>query len=126
MLTITKPEGNLFKDRFVSLQHRALIEPRAPVMYVTSLSRLPLANIGSIALKSAEQKLSSTKSTRGRGLNKGFLVILPSSICIDRIVRFALHFDFPDSHSLLSTIQLRISLKGGVCLPEYLRKYKVR
>lgn len=34
MLTILKPEGNLFKDRFISLQHRALIEPRAPVMYV--------------------------------------------------------------------------------------------
>ena len=27
-----KPEGNLFKDRFTSLQHRALIEPRKPVM----------------------------------------------------------------------------------------------
>ncbi|KAL7409945.1 ribosome biogenesis protein Nop53/GLTSCR2 [Mrakia frigida] len=26
-----KPEGNLFKDRFTSLQHRALIEPRKPV-----------------------------------------------------------------------------------------------
>ncbi|KAH0831325.1 P60-like protein [Lanmaoa asiatica] len=27
-----KPEGNLFRDRFVSLQQRALIEPRAPVL----------------------------------------------------------------------------------------------
>jgi hypothetical protein len=29
-----QPEGNLFRDRFVSMQHRALIEPRAPVMCV--------------------------------------------------------------------------------------------
>ncbi|TCD63424.1 hypothetical protein EIP91_005425 [Steccherinum ochraceum] len=27
-----KPEGNLFRDRFVSMQHRALIEPRVPVI----------------------------------------------------------------------------------------------
>lgn len=27
-----KPEGNLFKDRFLSLQRRALLEPRAPVL----------------------------------------------------------------------------------------------
>ncbi|KAJ3574894.1 hypothetical protein NP233_g1464 [Leucocoprinus birnbaumii] len=27
-----KPEGNLFKDRFLSLQQRALIEPRVPVV----------------------------------------------------------------------------------------------
>ncbi|WWD22696.1 hypothetical protein CI109_107189 [Kwoniella shandongensis] len=27
-----KPEGNLFKDRFLALQKRALIEPRVPVM----------------------------------------------------------------------------------------------
>lgn len=26
----TQPEGNLFKDRFQSLQRRALIEPRVP------------------------------------------------------------------------------------------------
>ena len=25
-------EGNLFRDRFLSLQHRALVEPRVPVM----------------------------------------------------------------------------------------------
>lgn len=30
-----KPEGNLFKDRFTSLQHRALIEPRKPVLCVS-------------------------------------------------------------------------------------------
>lgn len=29
---ITQPEGNLFRDRFLSMQNRALIEPRAPVM----------------------------------------------------------------------------------------------
>ena len=27
-----KVEGNLFRDRFLSMQHRALLEPRAPVM----------------------------------------------------------------------------------------------
>ncbi|KAI6100910.1 P60-like protein [Pisolithus croceorrhizus] len=27
-----KPEGNLFRDRFVSLQQRALVEPRVPVL----------------------------------------------------------------------------------------------
>ncbi|KAL0945916.1 hypothetical protein HGRIS_012199 [Hohenbuehelia grisea] len=31
-LRALKPEGNLFRDRFVSMQQRALIEPRAPVL----------------------------------------------------------------------------------------------
>jgi len=31
-LRALQPEGNLFKDRFVSLQHRALVEPRLPVL----------------------------------------------------------------------------------------------
>lgn len=35
-----QPEGNLFRDRFQSLQQRALIEPRMPVVYV--LFFLPL------------------------------------------------------------------------------------
>jgi len=30
-LRALKPEGNLFRDRFISMQHRALVEPRAPV-----------------------------------------------------------------------------------------------
>ena len=29
-----KVEGNLFRDRFLSLQHRALLEPRVPVLCV--------------------------------------------------------------------------------------------
>jgi nucleolar protein 53 len=29
-----QPEGNLFRDRFLSLQHRALLEPRLPVLWV--------------------------------------------------------------------------------------------
>lgn len=33
-----KVEGNLFRDRFFSLQQRALIEPRVPVLYVQSFS----------------------------------------------------------------------------------------
>lgn len=28
--TLYQPEGNLFRDRFASLQHRALVEPRKP------------------------------------------------------------------------------------------------
>jgi nucleolar protein 53 len=32
----TQPEGNLFKDRFLALQKRALIEPRVPQLYVAS------------------------------------------------------------------------------------------
>ncbi|GJE86349.1 Nop53 domain-containing protein [Phanerochaete sordida] len=31
-LRTLKPEGNLFKDRFLSMQQRALIEPRVPVL----------------------------------------------------------------------------------------------
>ncbi|KAF8586908.1 P60-like protein [Ramaria rubella] len=27
-----RPQGNLFRDRFISLQHRALVEPRVPVL----------------------------------------------------------------------------------------------
>lgn len=32
VLTSLQPEGNLFRDRFLSLQQRALIEPRVPVL----------------------------------------------------------------------------------------------
>jgi len=31
-LRALQPEGNLFKDRFLSLQYRALVEPRVPVL----------------------------------------------------------------------------------------------
>jgi len=31
-LRALKPEGNLFRDRFLSLQQRALVEPRVPVL----------------------------------------------------------------------------------------------
>ncbi|KAF9781149.1 P60-like protein [Thelephora terrestris] len=34
-----KPEGNLFRDRFLSMQNRALIEPRVPVMPKKRLNR---------------------------------------------------------------------------------------
>lgn len=33
-----RPEGNLFKDRFLALQKRALVEPRVPQLYVYFLS----------------------------------------------------------------------------------------
>ncbi|KIK91165.1 hypothetical protein PAXRUDRAFT_643726 [Paxillus rubicundulus Ve08.2h10] len=35
-----KPEGNLFRDRFVSLQQRALIEPRVPVLPMKRKAKL--------------------------------------------------------------------------------------
>jgi len=37
VLTFFQPEGNLFRDRFLSLQHRALIEPRVPTLFVSLL-----------------------------------------------------------------------------------------
>jgi hypothetical protein len=30
-----QPEGNLFRDRFLNMQQRALIEPRVPILYVS-------------------------------------------------------------------------------------------
>ncbi|KAG6867979.1 hypothetical protein C0993_008738 [Termitomyces sp. T159_Od127] len=41
---VKQPEGNLFRDRFLSMQQRALVEPRVLVAYVAlaSLSRLQL------------------------------------------------------------------------------------
>lgn len=36
-LMSAQPEGNLFKDRFLSMQQRALIEPRVPVLCVYKL-----------------------------------------------------------------------------------------
>lgn len=43
-LTIPQVEGNLFRDRFVSLQHRAIIEPRVPVLCVSVNISLPSTN----------------------------------------------------------------------------------
>lgn len=39
-LRTLKPEGNLFKDRFLSMQQRALIEPRVPILCVSIRSRV--------------------------------------------------------------------------------------
>ncbi|KAJ7105118.1 ribosome biogenesis protein Nop53/GLTSCR2 [Mycena crocata] len=39
-LRALKPEGNLFRDRFTSLQQRALIEPRVPVLPKRRRSRI--------------------------------------------------------------------------------------
>ncbi|KAI0041261.1 P60-like protein [Auriscalpium vulgare] len=35
-----KPEGNLFRDRFVSMQHRALVEPRVPIVPKRNKTRI--------------------------------------------------------------------------------------
>jgi hypothetical protein len=40
-----QPEGNLFRDRFLSLQQRGLVEPRSLVLYVSySEVRIALFN----------------------------------------------------------------------------------
>jgi len=39
-LRALKPEGNLFRDRFLSLQQRALVEPRVPVLPKRRATRL--------------------------------------------------------------------------------------
>ncbi|KAG6329369.1 hypothetical protein ID866_9719 [Astraeus odoratus] len=41
-LRTLKPEGNLFRDRFVNLQQRALIEPRVPVLSTKRKAKLIL------------------------------------------------------------------------------------
>lgn len=38
-LRALKPEGNMFRDRFLSLQQRGRLEPRALVMYVHACHR---------------------------------------------------------------------------------------
>jgi hypothetical protein len=36
LMAVFKPEGNLFRDRMLSMQQRALVEPRAIVVSVPS------------------------------------------------------------------------------------------
>lgn len=64
-----KPEGNLFKDRFLSMQQRALIEPRSLVLcvFIVVVASRMLTN--SLPGRSAGQKSRSTKSTLGSGSN---------------------------------------------------------
>lgn len=40
-----QPEGNLFRDRFLSMQQRALVEPRVPVLYVLLNSMLFVSSL---------------------------------------------------------------------------------
>lgn len=66
MMSIIQPEGNLFKDRFLSLQQRALIEPRVPVLYVVTAVfqyHLLIMTIG----PNARRRQRNTRSTHGNG-----------------------------------------------------------
>ena len=38
---VLQPTGNLFRDRYLSMQHRALVEPRGPVLCVVFLLYWP-------------------------------------------------------------------------------------
>lgn len=61
-----KPEGNLFRDRFLSFQHRALLEPRMPVLYVFVHSGDGF-NLNLVSDPNGEEPRSkNTKSTLGR------------------------------------------------------------
>lgn len=55
-----QPEGNLFRDRFLSLQQRGLVEPRALVVYVFSPFILALKDLTN-ALSRARQRQAKTK-----------------------------------------------------------------
>lgn len=67
-LRTLKPEGNLFKDRFLSMQQRALIEPRVPVLCVQGtafhFARLLTSNV--YTGRSARQSSRSMKSMPGK------------------------------------------------------------
>lgn len=64
-----KPEGNLFKDRFLSMQQRALIEPRSLVLCVVVFVASFRILTSSLSGRSAGQKSRSTKSMLGNGSN---------------------------------------------------------
>jgi len=72
-----QPEGNLFRDRFLSMQHRALIEPRVPVLCV--FPWLSLSPQLDLIVTDADQKSASrqwnTKSMHGSGLSEHDLPI---------------------------------------------------
>ncbi|KAI5891001.1 uncharacterized protein SCHCODRAFT_02308173 [Schizophyllum commune H4-8] len=72
-----QPEGNLFRDRFVSLQNRALVEPRVRVMCVSPSAYLLFCSPCFVQLahspflpsgpRSASTRTSRTRNTLGSG-----------------------------------------------------------
>lgn len=77
-----QPEGNLFRDRFLNMQQRALIEPRVPVLWVFPYILLcrsqPDRNVFlDIDQRSAGGRPWSTKNMRGSGLSEMSLPHLP-------------------------------------------------
>ncbi|TIA95319.1 hypothetical protein E3P94_03769 [Wallemia ichthyophaga] len=59
-----KSEGNLFRDRFMSLQKRALVEPRQPVSWVLLFSVSLLANMTPSAKRKYKLKEYETPAFR--------------------------------------------------------------
>lgn len=64
-LRTLKPEGNLFRDRFLSMQQRALIEPRVPVLCVFAMLMVEMQLTGCTG-PSAKQNSKSTRNTLGK------------------------------------------------------------
>jgi hypothetical protein len=67
-LNATQPEGNLFRDRFLSLQHRGLVEPRGlqryvPTLYLTQALIVAMFTAG----KNASRRQRSMRSMHGNG-----------------------------------------------------------
>lgn len=78
-----KPEGNLLRDRFLSFQHRALIEPRVPVLYVFLVHASIYTKLFFLDPNGEEPRLKNTKNTLGRDLikiNRFSMVHVPSFI----------------------------------------------
>lgn len=71
LLCLLQVEGNLFKDRYLSLQHRALLEPRKPVLYVElhPLFRVRL-NQFSADLRGINQKRRKWRNSLGNASSR--------------------------------------------------------
>ncbi len=76
-------EGNLFRDRFVSLQRRAIIEPRAPVVCVAIKKLLCcLLELIFSQRKEAETEGQGDRKARVQALYIGFVYDTAGAILI--------------------------------------------
>jgi hypothetical protein len=66
-----EPEGNLFRDRFASLQHRALVEPRKPQTGKRKLNKHKSYEKHRPSLTRPEPRRSALADTRGLFLQPG-------------------------------------------------------
>ena len=89
-----KPEGNLFKDRFLALQKKSLIEPRVPQLCVL-LSSLTVSLCEALipGQRRRDCGRKSTKSTPTSGSSRRHLPALPLSLEFS-----AFHWLLPFSH----------------------------